>query len=110
MRILGIAREAERGQSPGGTGQSVNGTAVARENRCTKGAFVPRGNVGRPYSKEERDLARPLYDRYRQIKRLLNRNSSMVGIWIGPLLEIGLTHAKYISDLGPNGFTHNSGE
>lgn len=75
-----------------------------------KGLLYLEGMFGRPYSKEERDLARPLYDRYRQIKRLLNRNSSMVGIWIGPLLGIGLTTAKYISDLGPNGFTHNSGE
>lgn len=32
---------------------------------------------GRPNSREERDAARPLYDRYRLIKRLVNRNSSL---------------------------------
>lgn len=45
-----------------------------------KGLLYLEGMFGRPNSKEERDLARPLYDRYRQIKRMLNRNSSMVGI------------------------------
>lgn len=43
-----------------------------------KGLLYLEGMYGRPNSKEERDLARPLYDRYRQIKRMLNRNSSMV--------------------------------
>lgn len=43
-----------------------------------KGLLYLEGMFGRPNSKEERDLARPLYDRYRQIKRMLNRNSSMV--------------------------------
>lgn len=45
-----------------------------------KGLLYLEGMFGRPNSKEERDLARPLYDRYRQIKRMLNRNSSMVSI------------------------------
>lgn len=31
---------------------------------------------GRPSSRDERDAARPLYDRYRLIKRLVNRNSA----------------------------------
>lgn len=43
-----------------------------------KGLLYLEGMFGRPNSKEERDMARPLYDRYRQIKRMLNRNSSMV--------------------------------
>lgn len=34
---------------------------------------------GRPNTREERDAARPLYDRYRVIKRLVNRNSSLTG-------------------------------
>nr|XP_045621135.1 protein FAM13A-like isoform X3 [Procambarus clarkii] len=31
---------------------------------------------GRPTSREDRDLARPLYDRYRQVKRIVMRSSS----------------------------------
>ncbi|XP_065074735.1 protein FAM13A isoform X2 [Ochlerotatus camptorhynchus] len=34
---------------------------------------------GRPTSREERDAARPLYDRYRIIKRLVNRANSISG-------------------------------
>lgn len=45
-----------------------------------RGLLYLEGMFGRPTSKEERDLARDLYDRYRQIKRMLNRNSSMVRI------------------------------
>lgn len=32
---------------------------------------------GRPCVKAERDIARPLYDRYRVLKRMVNRNSSL---------------------------------
>jgi hypothetical protein len=35
---------------------------------------------GRPGTSEERDAARPLYDRYRLLKRLVNRNNSISGI------------------------------
>lgn len=35
---------------------------------------------GRPGTTEERDAARPLYDRYRLLKRLVNRNNSISGI------------------------------
>lgn len=34
---------------------------------------------GRPGTSEERDVARPLYDRYRLLKRLVNRNNSFSG-------------------------------
>jgi len=34
---------------------------------------------GRPGTSEERDAARPLYDRYRLLKRLVNRNNSISG-------------------------------
>lgn len=34
---------------------------------------------GRPGTPEERDVARPLYDRYRLLKRLVNRNNSFSG-------------------------------
>lgn len=32
---------------------------------------------GRPTSREDRDLARPLYDRYRQVKRIVMRTGSV---------------------------------
>lgn len=35
---------------------------------------------GRPGTTEERDAARPLYDRYRLLKRLVNRNNSISGL------------------------------
>lgn len=34
---------------------------------------------GRPGTTDERDAARPLYDRYRMLKRLVNRNNSISG-------------------------------
>jgi hypothetical protein len=34
---------------------------------------------GRPGTSEERDAARPLYDRYRLLKRFVNRNNSISG-------------------------------
>jgi hypothetical protein len=34
---------------------------------------------GRPGTQEERNTARPLYDRYRLLKRLVNRNNSISG-------------------------------
>uniref|UniRef100_A0A1L8DD74 Putative family with sequence similarity 13 n=1 Tax=Nyssomyia neivai TaxID=330878 RepID=A0A1L8DD74_9DIPT len=40
-----------------------------------RGLLYLESIYGRPNSREERDLARPLYDRYRQIKRMLNRSS-----------------------------------
>uniref|UniRef100_A0A1B0CD39 FAM13A-like domain-containing protein n=2 Tax=Lutzomyia longipalpis TaxID=7200 RepID=A0A1B0CD39_LUTLO len=40
-----------------------------------RGLLYLESIYGRPSSREERDLARPLYDRYRQIKRMLNRSS-----------------------------------
>lgn len=56
-----------------------------------RGLLYLEGMFGRPSSKEERDLARSHYDRYRQIKRMLNRNSSMVrrGIFVQ---SIGNSH------------------
>ncbi len=41
---------------------------------------------GRPCTKEERDIARPLYDRYRILKRMVNRNNSLSGPSGGPEL------------------------
>ena len=35
---------------------------------------------GRPGTPDERDAARPLYDRYRQLKRMVSRNNSISGV------------------------------
>lgn len=40
-----------------------------------KGLLHLESTHGRPTSKEERDIVRPLYDRYRTLKRLLARNA-----------------------------------
>lgn len=43
---------------------------------------------GRPNTREERDAARSLYDRYRIIKRLVNRSASMSGAGISNPSEL----------------------
>ncbi|GAB0099680.1 uncharacterized protein DMENIID0001_155670 [Sergentomyia squamirostris] len=48
-----------------------------------RGLLYLESIYGRPNSREERDLARPIYDRYRQIKRMLNRSSVLNGAGIG---------------------------
>lgn len=40
-----------------------------------KGLLFLENTYGRPSSKDERDIVRPLYDRYRLLKRLLARNA-----------------------------------
>ncbi|XP_075233309.1 protein FAM13A isoform X2 [Lycorma delicatula] len=55
---------------------------MTREQLVDEKAMVQRallqleGSYGRPTSKEERDLVRPLYDRYRNLKRLLVRSAA----------------------------------
>ncbi|XP_059616191.1 protein FAM13A isoform X2 [Phlebotomus argentipes] len=48
-----------------------------------RGLLYLESIFGRPSSREERDLARPLYDRYRQVKRMLNRSSVLNGSGVG---------------------------
>lgn len=43
-----------------------------------KGLLHLEGTHGRPTSKDERDIVRPLYDRYRTLKRLLVRNAPVI--------------------------------
>lgn len=58
-----------------------------------KGLLYLESVFGRPISREERDVARPLYDRYRLIKRLVNRNASLSGSGISvPELPTILEH------------------
>lgn len=43
---------------------------------------------GRPNTREERDVARSLYDRYRIIKRLVNRSASISGTGLNNVTEL----------------------
>lgn len=43
---------------------------------------------GRPNGRDERDVARPLYDRYRTIKRMVNRSASIAASGAGNLSEL----------------------
>lgn len=76
---------------------------------------------GRPNSREERDAARNLYDRYRIIKRLVNRSAALSGgAGAGPELPTILEHealaytvdvaalAPQQSDTDPNSLTVDS--
>lgn len=44
-----------------------------------RGLLYLESIFGRPNTRDERDVARPLYDRYRSIKRMVNRNNSLSG-------------------------------
>lgn len=59
---------------------------VQEKTSVQKALLYLESIFGRPGTKEERDIARPLYDRYRILKRLVNRNSSLSGPCGGPEL------------------------
>uniref|UniRef100_A0A182LWH0 FAM13A-like domain-containing protein n=1 Tax=Anopheles culicifacies TaxID=139723 RepID=A0A182LWH0_9DIPT len=65
--------------------RSENLEVLSNEQLTEEKASVQRALLylesmyGRPASREERDAARPLYDRYRLIKRLVNRANSISG-------------------------------
>lgn len=50
---------------------------IEEKTAIQRGLLYLESLFGRPNSREERDAARPLYDRYRSIKRLVNRNNSL---------------------------------
>lgn len=65
---------------------------------------------GRPSTKDERDAARPLYDRYRQLKRLVSRSvmltgSSTVG---APDLPTILEHEAMVFESTPLQYSSNN--
>lgn len=47
---------------------------IKEKSAVQKGLLYLESIFGRPISRDERDAARPLYDRYRIIKRLVNKN------------------------------------
>lgn len=61
---------------------------IEEKTAIQRGLLYLESLFGRPSSREERDAARPLYDRYRAIKRLVNRNNSLIGSGAGDLPTI----------------------
>lgn len=60
--------------------ESLSGDQLVDEKTSVQRALLYLESIyGRPASREERDAARPLYDRYRIIKRLVNRANSISG-------------------------------
>lgn len=59
---------------------NMNKTEMQEEKTALQKALLYYESVhGRPTTREDRDLARPLYDRYRQVKRIVMRSSSVSG-------------------------------
>ncbi|XP_055618963.1 protein FAM13A isoform X2 [Toxorhynchites rutilus septentrionalis] len=59
---------------------SLSSEQLSEEKASVQRALLYLESIyGRPASREERDAARPLYDRYRMIKRLVNRANSISG-------------------------------
>lgn len=61
---------------------------IEEKTAIQRGLLYLESLFGRPNFREERDAARPLYDRYRAIKRLVNRNNSLAGSGAGELPTI----------------------
>lgn len=61
--------------------EELSGEALMDEKVAVQKALLHfEGIYGRPSSKEDRDLVRPLYDRYRTLKRMVAR-SGMVSVY-----------------------------
>lgn len=66
---------------------------IKEKTAVQKGLLYLESIYGRPVNREERDAARPLYDRYRLIKRLVNRNATLTSSGISvPELPTILEH------------------
>lgn len=65
---------------------------------------------GRPSTKDERDAARPLYDRYRQLKRLVSRSVTITGSGLGgaPELPTILEHEAMVFEATPLQYSSNN--
>lgn len=60
--------------------ECMSGDQLVDEKASVQRALLYLESIyGRPASRDERDAARPLYDRYRIIKRLVNRANSISG-------------------------------
>lgn len=63
---------------------------------------------GRPSTKDERDAARPLYDRYRQLKRLVSRSVTLTGSCLAPELPTILEHEAMVFESTPLQYSSNN--
>jgi hypothetical protein len=61
---------------------------IEEKTSVQRGLLYLESIYGRPTTREERDAARPLYDRYRMIKRMINRNNSLSGTGFGGIAEL----------------------
>jgi hypothetical protein len=61
---------------------------IDEKTSVQRGLLYLESIYGRPNTREERDAARPLYDRYRMIKRMINRNNSLSGSGFGGIAEL----------------------
>lgn len=58
--------------------QSMNSLEMQDEKTALQKALLYYESLhGRPTTREDRELARPLYDRYRQVKRIVMRTGSV---------------------------------
>ncbi|XP_066971683.1 uncharacterized protein [Macrobrachium rosenbergii] len=71
--------------------KNMNTTEMQEEKTALQKALLYYESVhGRPITREDRDLARPLYDRYRQVKRIVMRTGSRTKenlVELAPILE-----------------------
>lgn len=65
---------------------------------------------GRPSTKDERDAARPLYDRYRTLKRMVSRSIALTGSSIvgAPELPTILEHEAMVFESNPLQYSSNN--
>lgn len=65
---------------------------------------------GRPSTKDERDVARPLYDRYRQLKKLVLRTVSVTSTLIAAASELPtiLEHEAMVFESAPTQYSSNN--
>lgn len=67
----------------------LNAEQLVQEKSSVQRALLYLESLyGRPNTRDERDIARPLYDRYRTIKRLVNRSASIIAAGTGNLSEL----------------------
>lgn len=75
-----LKEKREEDKRPEKIDEQSNEQLIDEKTAVQRGLLYLESLFGRPNTREERDAARPLYDRYRMIKRLANRNNSLTGV------------------------------
>ncbi|XP_055840145.1 protein FAM13A isoform X2 [Episyrphus balteatus] len=82
---------------------------VQEKTAVQHGLLFYESLYGRPSTKEERDAARPLYDRYRMLKRMVSRSVTLSGNTSGaPELPTILEHEAMVFEAAPHQHSSNS--